>query len=159
MKRVQKASLVLVEKERSQFLSLLATNPNYFGKKPAIKKAILKFSDTPYLPELMSGNVDVITYAPRDFLFKIKDQDTYTSYYMWWFNQIETIFWNHNNLIFNDARVRKALTMAINRVELAAVLNYPAEVPITDVIFSERQKHISDFPEPVSYDPQKAIKF
>lgn len=133
-------------------------NPNYFGKKPAIKKAILKFSDTPYLPELMSGNVDVITYAPRDFLFKIKDQDTYTSYYMWWFNQIETIFWNHNNLIFNDARVRKALTMAINRVELAAVLNYPAEVPITDVIFSERQKHISDFPEPVSYDPQKAIK-
>ncbi len=133
-------------------------NPNYFGKQPKIKSAILKFSQTPSLQELLSGNVDVITYAPRDFLFKIDNQEKYTSYYWWWHNQIETIFWNHNNTIFNTSKVRKALTMAINRAELAEVLNYPIEVPISDVLYSERQKHISDFPEPISYNPKKAIQ-
>lgn len=133
-------------------------NPNYFGKQPAIKKAILKFSSTPSLPELISGNVDVITYAPRDFLFKINNQEKYTSYYWWWHNQIETIFWNHTNVLFKNAKVRMALTMAINRVELASVLDYPSDVPISDVIYSGRQKYVSDFPQPIPYDPQRAIQ-
>ena len=132
-------------------------NPNYFRNKPKIKKAILKFTTNISLNELLGGNVDAITFAPRDFLFKIDNDQRYKSYY-WWHNHVETIFWNHNNTMFSQAKVRKALTMAIDRVELASVLNYPNNVPISDVLYSERQKITNDFPAPLSYNPNKAIE-
>ena len=142
-------------------------NPNYFRNQPKVKKAILKFSQTPSLQELLSGNVDAITHVPRDFLFKIKHDDRFKSYY-WWGTWVETLFWNHNNPLFKDAMVRKALTMAIDRVELLKVLNYPADIPITDVMYNHHQKNTylykhnrSDhynFPTPLPYDPVKAIE-
>ena len=68
-------------------------NPEYFGPAPKIKKAILKFSSEPALQELISGNVDVLTYVPRDFLFKIEGDDRFTSYH-WWGGWVESILWN-----------------------------------------------------------------
>jgi peptide/nickel transport system substrate-binding protein len=140
-------------------------NPEYFGSQPIIKKAILKFSKTPALQELLSGNVDVITYAPRDFLFKIKDDNRFNSYY-WWGTWIKSLFWNHNNPLFKEAKVRKALTMAINRVELSNVLNYPDNIPISDIMYSHNQKgayinnqnHSNDFGTPITYNAIKAIE-
>ncbi len=132
-------------------------NPNYFGSPPKIKKAILKFSQNPSLQELLSGNVDAITYVPRDFLFKIKDDERFKSYY-WWGSWIESLIWNHNDPLFDDAKVRKALTMAINRNELAQVLNYPKDIPIFDVLYSRNQRDNLDLPEPLPYDPDKAIQ-
>ena len=132
-------------------------NPNYFGKDPKIKKAILKFSNTSSLQELLSGNVDAITYVPRDFLFKIEGDDRFKSYY-WWGSWFESIFWNHNNPLFKQAKVRKALTLAIDRVELSKVLNYPDNIPITDVMSTRNQRNNLDLPEPLPYDPDKAIQ-
>ena len=48
--------------------------------------------------------------------------------------------------------------MAINRKELAQVLNSPPEVPILDVVATERQFHSNAFPEPLEYDPDEAAK-
>ena len=132
-------------------------NPNYFRNKPKIKKAILKFTTNISLTELLGGNVDAITFVPRDFLFKIDDDQRYKSYY-WWHNQIETIFWNHNNPLFSEPKVRKALTMAINRNELASVLNYPDDVPIYDVLYSDRQRLRGDIAKPLEYNPDQAIQ-
>ncbi len=132
-------------------------NPNYFRTQPKIKKAILKFSDQASLPELLSGNVDVITDVPRDFLFKIDGDKRFQSYY-WWGVWIQTINWNHNNKLFSDAKVRKALTMAVNRNELAQVLNYPKNIPIADVLYTKKQRATLDFPTPVAYDPEGAIQ-
>ena len=143
-------------------------NPNYFRSQPKIKKAILKFSQKPSLQELLSGNVDAITNVPRDFLFKIKDDDRFKSYY-WWGTWVESLFWNHNNPLFKEAKVRKALTMAIDRVELSKVLNYPDDIPITDIMYSHNQKNTylysqnkkdtyDNFPTPLSYNPVKAIE-
>ena len=58
-------------------------NPNYFRSPPKIKRVRLKFSKQASLQELLSGNVDAITNVPRDFLFKIKDDDRFKSYYWW----------------------------------------------------------------------------
>jgi peptide/nickel transport system substrate-binding protein len=140
-------------------------NPDYFGSQPMIKKAILKFSKTPSLQELLSGSVDVLTYVPRDFLFKIENDDRFKSYY-WWGTWVESLFWNHNNPLFKEAKVRKALTMAIDRVELSKVLNYPDNIPITDILYSHNQKKAyiynqndqNDFSTPLPYDPVNAIK-
>ena len=132
-------------------------NPNYFRSQPKIKKAILKFSDKASLPELLSGNVDVITDVPRDFLFKIDGDKRFQSYY-WWGSWIQSILWNHNNMLFRDVKVRKALTMAVNRNELAKVLNYPTNIPITDVLCTKKQRAALDFPIPHEYDPSRAIQ-
>lgn len=132
-------------------------NPNYFREKPKIKKAILKFTTNISLNELLGGNVDAITFVPRDFLFKIDNDERFNSYY-WWHNQVETIFWNHKNPMFYEPKVRKALTMAINRVELASVLNYPNDVPISDVLYSDRQRLRGDIGTPLSYNPNQAIQ-
>jgi len=131
-------------------------NANYFLDKPKIERVILKFSATASLPELLSGNVDALTYVPRDMLLKIEGDKRYTSYY-WWGGWLETIFWNHRNPLFGDARVRKALTMAINRQELAEVLNYPEEVPVYDVISTRRLRNSPDLPDPLPYDPEAAL--
>ena len=133
------------------------SNPIYFGGEPKIKKVILKFSQTPALQELLSGNVDAINYAPREFLFKIEGDTRYKSYY-WWGADIESIFWNHNNPLFKEAKVRRALTMAVNRRELSIVLNYPDNVPISDVLYTRQQRDNKDFPAPISYDPDNAKK-
>ncbi len=132
-------------------------NPNYFGKEPKIRKAILKFSKKASLQELLSGNVDAITLVPRDFLFKIKGDDRFKSYY-WWGSMTKTIFWNHRNSLFSEAKVRKALTMAINRLELSEVLNYPKNITITDVLHTNTQRENNDFTEPLPYNPDKAIE-
>ena len=132
-------------------------NPNYFGSQPKIKKAILKFSQQPSLQELLSGNVDAITYAPRDFLFKLKEDDRFNSYH-WWGGWIESIMWNHTDPLFSEAKVRKALTMAINREELSEVLNYPEDIPISDVFYSKNQRINSNIPAPVKFNPSKALQ-
>ncbi len=143
-------------------------NPNYFRSPPKVKKAILKFSQTPSLQELLSGNVDAISNVPRDFLFKIKDDDRFKSYY-WWGTDVESLYWNHNNPLFKEAKVRKALTMAIDRVELCQVLNYPDDIPITDIMYSHNQKNTyiynyiktgayGNFHTPLNYNPVRAIE-
>ena len=132
-------------------------NPNYFGNQPKIKKAILKFSQTPSLQELLSGNVDAITHVPRDFLFKIIGDDNFKSFH-WWGSWTESIHWNHNNPLFSEATVRKALTMAIDRIELSKVLNYPDNIPISDVMTTRNQRAHSDIPDPLPYDSNKAIE-
>ncbi len=133
------------------------SNPIYFGGEPKIKKVILKFSQLPALQELLSGNVDAINYAPREFLFKIEGDTRYKSYY-WWGADIESLFWNHNNPLFKEAKVRRALTMAVNRRELSIVLNYPKNIPFTDVLYTGRQRDNKDIPAPISYDPNNAKK-
>jgi len=132
-------------------------NPNYFLDKPKIESARLKFSANASLPELLSGNVDALTYVPRDMLLKTEGDKRFTSYYSWggW---LETIYWNHRNPLFVDARVRRALTMAINRQELSEVLNYPEGVPVSDVICTSRQRVSSDKPDPLPFNPEAALK-
>jgi peptide/nickel transport system substrate-binding protein len=71
---------------------------------------------------------------------------------------MHSIFWNHNNPLFENKRIRKALTMAINRKELIQVLNYPEGLPIIDALVTKRQLKNNLYPEPIPYDPEKAIQ-
>jgi peptide/nickel transport system substrate-binding protein len=131
-------------------------NPDYYCGKPKIEKVILKFlNQQSHLVELLSGNVDAISYVSRDLLLKLSGDDRFR-FYHWWGGAIETIYWNHRNPLFSSPLIRKALTMAINRRELGEVLNYPESVPIMDAITTRRQFRQGLYPEPYPYDPNKA---
>lgn len=131
-------------------------NPDYYRGKPRIGRVILKFSQEPSLVELLSGNVDALTYVGRDMVLTLSGDDRFRSYHRWGYGTMEAIYWNHRNPLFTSPEVRRALTMAINRRALADVLNYPEGVPIMDAITTRRQEQQGLYPEPLPYDPERA---
>ncbi len=127
-------------------------NPDYVLGRPAIERVILKFGQ-PSLPELLSGSVDAISDVNPMELLKFLDDPRFRRYDMQTPN-VRTIYWNHRHRFFREAGVRRALTMAINRRELLGVLNLPPDLPLFDVIFSDRQWN--SLPDPLPYDPENA---
>lgn len=134
----------------------LEANPDYYRGKPKIEHVVLKFGGSNPLAELLSGNVDVLTDVNRADIPKLAANPSFRVYYWMDYGWLDAIYWNHKHPLFSDARVRRALTLAINRRELAQVLNLPEDVPIFDVIFTARQFQRRALPDPLPYDPERA---
>jgi peptide/nickel transport system substrate-binding protein len=130
-------------------------NPDYYRGKPRIERVVLRFG-APSLVELLSGNVDVHYYLNRMDLLKTTNDPRFSVYYYTAGVRETGIYWNHQHPPFSDHKVRRALTLAINRSELVQVLNYPESFPIFDVIFTEEQLRHAKLPEPLPYDPEGA---
>lgn len=135
-------------------MSEVEVNPDFYGNKPKIERVVFKFLNEPSLTELLSGNVDALD-VPRNFLFMLPKNNNFCSYHSW-NPAFIFIYWNHKNPLFKDVEIRKALTMAINREELAVVVNYPEGVPLFDVVMTRRQFRKEQYPEPIPFDPEKA---
>jgi peptide/nickel transport system substrate-binding protein len=65
---------------------------------------------------------------------------------------VHAVFWNHADPRFEDPRVRRALTMAIDRAELYQLEAIPPETPIVDVVYTERQYLSGSVPDPLPHD-------
>lgn len=135
----------------------LEANPDYYRGKPRIERVVLKFGGSEPLPELLSGNVDVITYVNRADILQLKADPRFRIYnHLYTVDWLDVVFWNHRDQLFREPDVRRALTLAINRRELRQVLNLPADLPTFDVLFTARQYRAGKLPEPVPYDPAAA---
>ncbi len=132
-------------------------NPDYYRGKPRIERVILKFLQQMSVVELLSGNVDALWGVDRNMLLMLSGDDRFRSYH-WWGENFHAIYWNHRHPLFQSPKIRKALTMAINRRQLADVLNYPEGVPILDAITTSRQFRQGLYPEPLPNDPDRARK-
>jgi len=132
----------------------LEANQNYYRGKPKIQKVILKFGGGTPMTELLSGNVDVIQTDLSDVPKLGDDPRFHIHYKRTWY--VGTIFWNHRHSLFSDSSIRKALTMAINRRELARLLYYPDDVSLFDGISTAAQHFNDDLPDPLPYDPPRA---
>jgi ABC-type transport system substrate-binding protein len=66
-----------------------------------------------------------------------------------------SLWWNARHPLFQDTKVRRALTLAINRRELN-LLSFPEDMPIADLPLTKRQLERGDLPEPIPYDPALA---
>ena len=139
-----------------QTLMEFETNPTYFRTKPRIERVVLKFvAEGAGLNELMSGDIDVVKLANPAQIPAVAKDARFRVY-----NKVEhfarAIYWKCDHPLFRDARVRRALTLAMDRRALLGVLNLPGDLPITDGIFTERQFLRRQFPEPLPYDPAQA---
>ncbi len=137
-------------------------NPDYYRGKPKIERVVLKFGD-PSGPggvtELLSGNVDVVRDINPMHVLKLRGDPRFRVYEA--ISQgndvyVLALLWNQRHPPFRDPKVRRALTLAINRRELHQVLNLPEGFPIFDVPFTERQFRRAELPEPLPYDPELA---
>ena len=132
-------------------------NPDYYQGKPRIERVVLKFGE-PSLTELLSGNADTIPccYLNAMDLLKLKGDSRFRSYFFIQPEKLNAIIWNHHHPAFRDPRVRRALTLAINRRELHQVLNLPDDLPIFDAFVTERQFLRREFPKVLPYNPKEA---
>ncbi|MEE8595029.1 MAG: ABC transporter substrate-binding protein [Gemmatimonadota bacterium] len=138
-------------------LTELEAVPDYFRGRPAIDRVILMFgSGAGALPELLAGNAHVIPLNPIDVPKVENDlrfQITYKSaFWSGWAGY--GIMWNHRHPVFSDPSFRRAATLAIDRQALHSLLHLPDDLPVFDVVFTERQ--VSEVPEPLPYDPDAA---
>jgi peptide/nickel transport system substrate-binding protein len=128
-------------------------NADYYQGKPSIERVVLKFIES--VTELLSGNVDILFGLGRDLL-ALSGDDRFRVYHSSNHSFNRVIAWNLRNELFRDAGVRRALTLAVDRVELHQVLNMPAGLPIFDVPLSGGQYRRGEVPEPLPYDPERA---
>jgi len=136
-------------------------NPDYYRGKPRIERVVLKFgptSDSAALTELLSGNVDAISCCQLSAIdiLKLKGNPRFRPYYYLQPYKFAIIAWNHHNPLFRDTKVRRALTLAINRRELQQALNLPSALPILDAFVTSHQYLRRDFHKPLPYDPEEA---
>ncbi len=140
----------------------LEANPDYYRGKPKIDRVVLKFGDPSgpgAMTELLSGNVDVVRSINPMHLLKLRGDPRFRVYEAIYQERdvwVLPLLWNQRHPPFRDPKVRRALTLAINRRELHQVLNLPGETPIFDVIFTEGQFRRGELPESLPYDPEQA---
>jgi ABC-type transport system substrate-binding protein len=104
----------------------------------------------------MSGNVDAVNDLPPLEAVQIAKDPRFNMYCGFWFGRVSAIIWNHQNDLFRNPAVRRALTLAINRRELHGVLNFPDNIPIFVVPITKGQCLRGEAPEPLPYDPEQA---
>jgi peptide/nickel transport system substrate-binding protein len=134
-------------------------NEDYFEGEPEIKRVILKFSPVPSLTELLSGNVDVITFFNRSDIPKLAKHPQFQIFYaISSFYSLSAIHWNLNDPLFSDPRVRRAMTLAIDRQEIHRTLNMPEDLKIFDVLFTPYHYMNDEIPAPLPFDQEAAKK-
>ncbi len=134
-------------------------NPDYYKGRPRIARVVLKFFAGEYAPltELLAGNVDALVGIEQMDLLKLAGDSRFRPYHSVGSEYLlRAIVWNQRDPLFHDRKVRRALTLAINRRELHRALNLPEGIPIFDVIPPERQFQRDQLPEPLPYDPELA---
>lgn len=130
-------------------------NPDYYRGKPKIQRLIVKFGAGTSLTELLSASVDAADGISSLDAARLATDSRFQVRY----NPIAgavRIYWNQRSLLFRDAAVRRALTMAINRRELHEVLNFPGDLPITDGFYTSCQFARRQLDEPWPHDPEAA---
>jgi peptide/nickel transport system substrate-binding protein len=132
-------------------------NPDYFLGKPSIDRVILKFGSSTASLELLAGNVDAVgTWGGLPLEDFPKLGKTFRTFWKWLPGRRSVIYWNHARDLFADVRVRRALTLAIDRRELAEVRHYPPDVPTPDVPLTSSLYRRGGYPDPLPHDPESA---
>ncbi|NIH70966.1 ABC transporter substrate-binding protein [Auritidibacter ignavus] len=105
---------------------------------------------------LQSGQVDAISsVAPQDI--PALEQTTATLHTVVNPGVPMTIRMNHDNPLIQEHAVRKAISLAINRKQLAEVV-YPDDAPVATSILASTTPGHADFSEELRYDPDEAIE-
>ena len=140
----------------SKTLTEFEAKPGYFRGKPRIERVILRFlDDAGSLAEFLGGGLDV-RYGATPTQSRLLVKDPRFRVYQAIGSSVTAIVWNNQLPLFGDANVRRALTHAINRVELRDVLDFPPELPVLDGPYTLRQLTRGDLPTPLPYDTARS---
>lgn len=137
----------------------LEANPDHFAGQPKIERVVLKYGN-PSIIELLSGNADAVVYFDRVEVPKVVGDPRFAVYHHIWpdVSWVEGIHWGLDHPFIGDRRVRRALTHAIDRRELARIAHLPETLPIFDVAFTGALFRRGELPPPLSFDTALAVR-
>lgn len=134
-------------------------NPDYFRGKPAIDRLIIRFGTLGFTG-LLAGEVDAINFASSNDVQTLAGDPRFRLYREVWDDiaALQCIFWNFRSPLFQDARVRRALSLAIDRGDLKNAMFMWPELPVIDGLVSPRQYWTGQLPPPFPFDPSEAAR-
>ena len=133
----------------------LEANPDYFRGKPRIENVVLKFIGEAAAVEALAGNVDVVSFSDGRTA-RALGRDGRFGLFCGVSDGAFGLYLNHRHPLFSDARVRRAVALAIDRTAILEAIGLPQDLPLTDVLTSSRQFRRRDLPSPLPYDPEAA---
>ncbi len=140
---------------------VLVRNEDYWGKKPDIRKISFEIvaEDTVALQILKKGELDFAGLRPIQWV-----RQTDTPHFKKLFNKYQFytpsysfIGWNMRRPFFSDARVRKAMTMLVNRDAILEKLNFGLGRVVSGPFYFESKSYDQGV-APLPYDPEVAKK-
>jgi peptide/nickel transport system substrate-binding protein len=142
--------------ESGQYLELVA-NDDYYEGPPAVDRVVFKFVPdmVGLMTQLKKGEIDLLESVPADQQRVLSEGYDDIELYRYPSRRIDFISWNTLRTPFDDARVRRAMTMAIDRRELIATVwgGYARECtgPVPPVLWAH-----DDSIEPLPFAPDSA---
>lgn len=136
----------------------LRANERHYEGKPAIEKIVLRFVGEAGPVELVAGGVDILTDVEPAQALRFATDDRFQLHHSVSTEMALAVYWNHDVPVLEDAAVRRALVLAVDREELRAALGVPDDVPILDGPMT--REHVSRGPNPfgstLEYDPAES---
>lgn len=140
----------------------LEANRDFYAGAPTIKRVVLRLGGTSKIAELTSGGADIVSYLRQADIQKLAADDRFRVYHTFVYSEPVAIHWNHRHPFLTDPLVRQALTMAIDRKELFALLGLPGDLPTFDGMGHWRraadQFRDGSLGEPLPHDPTRAAR-
>ncbi|MBI2082846.1 MAG: hypothetical protein HYT76_04675 [Deltaproteobacteria bacterium] len=138
---------------------IIERNEDYWGKKPEIKRIRFEFitDDTVALQVLKKGGLDFSGLRPiqwvrqtgsKNFLERFQKYQFYTPSYSY-------IGWNMRRPFFSDVRVRRAMTMLVNRGQILQKLNFGLGTEVTGPFYFLSKDHNPEI-KPLPYNKEEA---
>jgi len=127
---------------------VLARNENYWGQKPSLKKIVFKIitDETVALQVLKRGEMDLMGLTPIQWVRQTKGKK-FTRMFdklQYYLPGYSFLGWNQKRPYFADKRVRRAMTMLIDRENILEKLRYGFGRVITGNFFYESPDYDKD---------------
>jgi len=151
---------------RHEFVELEA-NPDYYLGRPAIDRVVIKLGGNAPA-ELQAGTVDLAIVHDNRTAMQLAQDPRFAAY--WYVStKLHHLYWNLRHPILGDVRVRRALSLAVDRRAVLEALDYPRpdrdgttdlrtrlwDRP-WDVWVSPELAERGDYPDPLPHDPDAA---
>ncbi|HDM79089.1 MAG TPA: peptide-binding protein [Deltaproteobacteria bacterium] len=140
---------------------VLERNEKYWGKKPHIDKIVYKIitDNTVAFQVLKQGGLDLMSLRPIQWVKqtrskRFKKHFRKLKYFLPSYNYIG---WNMRRVYFKDKRVRRALTMLVDRQGILKDILYNLGVVVTGPFYINSPAYDKSI-KPYPYDPQRAEK-
>lgn len=140
---------------------VLVKNENYWGKVPEISGITFQIitDSSVALQVLKKGEIDIASITPIQWVKQTgsKNFNERFSKYKYYLPGYSFIAWNQDRPYFKDKRVRRAMTMMLNREEIKEKLYYGLPEVVTGDFYKLGPDYNQDI-EAIIFDPDTAVR-
>ncbi|MFP4171940.1 MAG: peptide-binding protein [Candidatus Hydrogenedentota bacterium] len=132
---------------------------DYWGEKPSLERRLFMFitEDNSAFQVLLQGNIDTMEMTPELWVNRAQGERFEQSFrkYTYYQPRYSYIGWNMRRPQFEDKRVRRAMTMLLDRDEILDTIYHGLGEVITGNFFIKNPEYNEEI-DPLPFDPERA---